>query len=204
MKLFFQWFVVYYVVMIDHDDSKLLEAFFQGEKSAFGSIIEKYHVQVYRLAYKFTRDKKDAEDVAQDTFLRAYENLMKHPKEDLNLKPWLMTICVNLCRNLAKKKKSFAFSELEFEDDDRTFEEGIKDKEPTPRKRALENEKVKAVESAVGRLDDKYQVVIRLRYIEDLAYNEIAEVLNIPINTVKIHLNRAKKQLKTYLAPYGQ
>lgn len=121
--------------MSNTDDKKLVDTFLSGDKEAFNLIIEKYHVQVFRLAYKFTSNRKDAEDVAQDTFLRAYENLIKYPKE-VKLKPWLMTICVNLCRNLAKKKKNFNFSQLESEDEDRSFVDSIRDKEAGPKKQS--------------------------------------------------------------------
>ena len=182
-----------------HDDKKVLDSFLGGDREAFGMIVEKYNVQVYRLAYKFTQNRKDAEDVAQDTFLRAYENLVKHPKEELNLKPWLMTICVNLCRNLAKKKKNFNFSAFDNEDDDRQFVDSVKEKGPGVMEKLKKKEEKEVVQLAVGRLPDKYQVVIHMRYKEDLNYTEIADVLGLPMNTVKVHLNRAKKQLKKYL-----
>jgi RNA polymerase sigma-70 factor, ECF subfamily len=188
--------------MSNRDEKQLMEDFLAGDKDAFNQIIENYHVRVYRLAYKFTHNRKDAEDVTQDTFLRAYENLIKYPKE-VNLKPWLMTICVNLCRNLAKKKKSFNFADLEkAEDDDRSFVDSVKDKEMGVEKKVRKKEEAKWVQKAVVKLKPKYQVVIRLRYIEDLSYQEIAETLGIPMNTVKVHLNRAKKQLKQHLS-YG-
>ncbi len=184
--------------MVNRDDKKIVKVFLDGDKETFNQIIEKYHTQVYRLAYKFTHNRKDAEDVTQDTFLRAYENLVKYPKE-VKLKPWLMTICVNLCRNLAKKKKSFNFSDMGREDDDRQFVDTVKCKEMGPRKKVLKKEMAAWVKKGVKKLKPKYQIVIHLRFIEDLSYNEIAETLGLPINTVKVHLNRAKKQLKTHL-----
>lgn len=180
-------------------DQKLVELFLEGSQPAFNEIIQRYHKNVYRLAYKFTSGSTDAQDVAQDTFLRAYENLLKYPKE-VNLKPWLLTICTNLCRNRAKKKKSYTFSQLENTDDDRTFQERIEGKSKDPHQIARRDETVLTVQEAIERLPDKYQVVIQLRYVEDLSYNEIAETLNLPINTVKVHLNRAKKYLEQSLS----
>jgi RNA polymerase sigma-70 factor (ECF subfamily) len=189
--------------MSDPSDQQLVNAFTAGDKEAFNAIIERYHVRVYRLAYKFTRTKDDAEDIAQDSFLRAYEYLRKHPNKEINLKPWLMTICVNLCRNLAKKKKSFNFSALEREDDDRSFQDSIQDRALTPKEKSIKRETALQVQAAVDNLPEKYQIVIQLRYVDDLSYQEIADTLSIPLNTVKIHLNRAKKHLKTYLDPHG-
>lgn len=190
--------------MKELSDEQILEKFNKGDRGAFDLIIERYHKQVYRLAYKFTRNQKDAEDVSQDTFMRAYENMIKHPKEELKIKAWLMTICVNLCRNLAKKKKSFSFSDFETEDDDRLFVDSVEDKKAIgPVEKAKKKEKTKLVQTAIAQLKPKYQVVLQLRYVEDLSYSEIAETLDIPINTVKIHLKRAKEQLTFYLDPYG-
>lgn len=180
-------------------DNRLVELFLEGDQAAFNEIIQRYHKNVYRLAYKFTNGSTDAQDVAQDTFLRAYENLLKYPKE-VNLKPWLLTICTNLCRNRAKKKKSYNFSQLENTEDDRTYEERIQSRGQNPHQIAEKDESALTVKEAVERLPEKYQVVIQLRYIEDLSYNEIAETLNLPINTVKVHLNRAKKYLEQSLA----
>ena len=187
--------------MLD-SDLILIDEFLSGDVSCFEAIVEKYHAPVYRLAYKFAHNADDAEDVAQETFIRAYESLMKkNSSEGMLLKPWLMTICVNLCRNLAKKKKNFNFSDLEREEEDDSLVERLQGREPSPRDQVLQQEVVGAVQEAVKHLPAKYQLVIDLRYIQDLSYEEIAEVLQVPLNTVKVHLNRAKKALKFYLSP---
>lgn len=182
-------------------DLILIDEFLSGDASSFAAIVEKYHRPVYRLAYKFTHNADDAEDVAQETFVRAYESLLKKNSREILLKPWLMTICVNLCRNLAKKKKAFNFSDLEREDEEDSLVERLQGSEPSPRDQFVQDEITDFVQSAVHRLPPKYQLVIELRYLQDLSYEEIAEVLHVPLNTVKVHLNRAKKALKFYLSP---
>jgi RNA polymerase sigma-70 factor (ECF subfamily) len=187
------------VVMRDSDSLLLQEFLLSGDSAAFASIVEKYHAPVYRLAYKFTHDSEDAQDVTQDTFVRAYEWLLKNTQREIILKPWLMTICVNLCRNLAKKKKTFNFSDLESEEEADSFVERVESRGLSPRDEALKEETGVIVQNAVQRLPKKYQVVVELRYTQDLSYEEIADILKIPLNTVKVHLNRAKKTLKSYL-----
>ncbi len=184
--------------MTDRSDKMLLADFFAGDQEAFDHIVKKYSANVYRLAWKFTRDQETAEDVAQDTFLRCYEYFLRNPKE-VTLKPWLMTICVNLCRNLHKKKKSFNFSSLKREDDEQDWGERIPDKEKSPSEELKQKNEAERVNVAIEQLPDKYQIVIQMRYTEDLSYKEIAEVLDLPINTVKVHLSRAKEKLKIYL-----
>lgn len=185
--------------MHDSDVILLQEFLLSGDSAAFASIVEKYHAAVYRLAYKFTHNSDDAQDVAQDTFVRAYEWLLKNTDREILLKPWLMTICVNLCRNLAKKKKSFNFSDLESEEEDDSFVERVESRGLSPSEEAAQKETGMMVQNAVERLPKKYQVVVHLRYTQDLSYEEIAAILKIPLNTVKVHLNRAKKVLKSYL-----
>lgn len=181
-------------------DIILVKEFLAGDAIAFDAIVEKYHGNVYRLAYKFTKRSEDAQDITQDTFLRAYQALLKRP-EKMNLKPWLMTICVNLCRNLAKKKKNYNFSDLESEEEGDNLVERLQDKGLDPKEMAVKKELCARVQMAVQKLPIKYQTVIELRYVEDLSYEEIAEVLQIPLNTVKVHLNRAKKSLESFLTP---
>ena len=187
--------------MRDPDSILLQEFLLSGDSAAYAAIVEKYHRPVYWLSYKFTHNSEDAQDVAQETFVRAYESLMKNSEREILLKPWLMTICVNLCRNLAKKKKNFNFSDLEREEEDDSFVDRVQGKELNPREKAAQVEVTEEVQTAVQKLPKKYQVVVELRYLQDLSYEEIAEVLRIPLNTVKVHLNRAKKTLKSYLAP---
>ncbi|MBU0981130.1 RNA polymerase sigma factor [Patescibacteria group bacterium] len=185
--------------MTEQSDNALLDAFQAGDNEAFNAIIERYSSPVFRLAYKFTRNPKDAEDVSQDTFLKAYENLIKHPKSELNLKPWLMTICVNLCRNLAKKKKSFNFSDMTTDEDEREFESMIEDSGPGTHERIQSKEEAGIVREAIEKLPEKYQIILQMRYTEDLSYQEISDILQLPMSTVKVHLNRAKSKLKVIL-----
>lgn len=174
------------------------------DKKSFEKIIEDYHVNVYRLAYKFTYNKDDAEDITQNTFMRAYEFLLKNKNDnEINFKPWLMTICVNLCRNLAKKKKSFNFSDLETEDDPDIVER-VRDKEKNPAEVVLEVEQKKHVNEAIELLPKKYQVVIQMRYKDELDYKEIADTLDLPLNTIKAHISRAKKMLENHLKGYAK
>lgn len=187
--------------MEERNDSALLQAFLGGDFDAYDDIVERFSTAVYRLAFKFTRNEDDAEDIAQETFLRAYENLLKAPK-DLPLKPWLMTICVNLCRNLAKKKKSFNFSDLEATDDEGEADMAAKvkdEKNLSPLEKAKQNESVTEVQEALKKIPEKYRIILELRYMEDLSYQEIAEILNLPLNTVKVQLNRAKTHIQTEL-----
>ncbi|MBT4385068.1 RNA polymerase sigma factor [Candidatus Peregrinibacteria bacterium] len=165
----------------------------------FDSAVNKYSGNLYRLAYKFTRNQKDAEDIVQETYLKAYENLLKYPKDEIKWKPWLMRICINLIRNRAKKKSSLSFSSLKKEDDDTDFSERIKDEKMSALDKLKVKEKQKRVNEAMQKIPEKYQLILELRYMQELSYNEISDALDLPVGTVKVHINRAKSKLKFYL-----
>lgn len=192
------WFKLVYSSDMNHpSDKQLLQDFLKGDLNAFEPIVKEYSTSVYRLAWKFTRDRANAEDITQETFIKTYESLRKNPKM-ISLKAWLMTVCVNQCRNLAKKKRTFSFSSLKkVEGED--WETWIPDSEKNPKERLETKTEVERVQIAIDQLPEKYQIVLQLRYTEDLSYKEIAAILSLPINTVKVHLKRAKEKLKILL-----
>jgi RNA polymerase sigma-70 factor, ECF subfamily len=173
-----------------------------GDSAAFDAIVDRYGAPLYGYARRLTGNTADGEDIAQETFVRLYEHL---PKLDLSqpLKPWLFRVCTNLCRNLAKKKKSLTFSQLESDDESEytSFLDSIDSDEIPLSEKFDQSERKKHVQAAVNDLPQKYQIVISLYYFQGLSYEEIATVLTLPINTVRTHIKRAKSLLSTALQP---
>ena len=189
--------------MKELNDNELMRLTVGGKQEAFAELVHRYMNPLYNLACKLTGSSSEAEDIVQHTFIRAYNHL---PKSNLELpfKPWIFQICVNLCKNFAKKKKLLVFSELEEispEEEVTRFEENIKDQSDTPKELLQKKELQQTVRSAIAKLPEKYQIVIELYFIEDMSYEEIAESLRIPINTIRTHLKRAKEKLTHILAP---
>lgn len=167
-------------------------------KERFASIVDRHHSSVYRLAYRFTGRQKDAEDLTQETFLKAYEHLLNHEEKakDMKWKAWLLTICTNLVRKQAKRRWDLPFSELEKTDE---MQIEVEDEQLRPDELAELEDEQSRVRVAIEALPQKYKVVLQLRYMEGLKYKEIAETLGIKINNVKVQITRAKAQLKSLL-----
>ncbi|MFN8484892.1 MAG: RNA polymerase sigma factor [Anaerolineae bacterium] len=181
--------------MADPDEA-LVQRYLRGDQRAFRSLVERHTPAVYNLAYRSTNSSDDAADITQETFRRVVEALPSS-RLDLPFKPWVLRIALNLCRDWAKRKQPVAFASLSLdrdtEDDD--IAEGLPDLAPLPADVLEAEETRQALERALQGLSDGYRTVITLRYAEDLSYQEIAATLNLPLNTVRTHLARAKKAL---------
>lgn len=182
------------------DDDALVKRSLRGDASAYAELVTRYTAPIYNLAFRLTNDRAEAENVTQEAFLRAYAALPRS-RTDLAWKPWLFQIAVNLCRDLARKKRPAAFSELETETDT-ALEEAIADQSPLPLDQVEERELREALTLAVSELPDLYRAVVILRYTQELSYEDMAAVLKLPVNTVRTHLFRAKSLLRKVLAEW--
>lgn len=182
--------------MADPDEA-LVQQYLRGDQKAFQSLVERHTPAVYNLAYRSTNSRDDAADITQETFRRVVEALPSS-RLDLPFKPWLLRIALNLCRDWAKRRQPVAFASLGADrdaGDDDDIADGLPDLAPLPADILEADETRQALERALQGLSDGYRTVITLRYAEDLSYQEIAATLNLPLNTVRTHLARAKKAL---------
>ena len=183
-------------------DEALLTQYKQGNQRAFRVLVQRYTTPIYNLALRLLRDPMEAENVTQDTFLRVVTSLDR-VRLDLPFKPYLFQIAVNLCRDQARKNRPLLFSDIDsnpsYSEDgsaSETTSESVADDSP-PAWERLEKEELQArLHDALDTLTPAYQTVICLRYIEEFSYEEIAQALNLPLNTVRTQLRRAKEQLK--------
>jgi RNA polymerase sigma-70 factor (ECF subfamily) len=183
-------------------DEALVAQHLRGDDQAFAALVARYTAPIFNLAFRLTDDRAEAENVTQETFLRAYSALPRS-RTDLAFKPWLFQIAVNLCRDLARKKRPAAFADLAQEDDS-SPEEAIEDETPLPFEQVEGRELEKALTRAVADLPEIYRAVVTLRYTEELSYEEIAAVLKLPVNTVRTHLFRAKAMLRKALRDWEE
>ncbi|MEW6103994.1 MAG: RNA polymerase sigma factor [bacterium] len=153
------------------------------DKENFARIVNRYKNRVYNIAYNYFYDYDEANDCAQEAFVKVYKSLSSY-KLGTNFKAWLFRITHNLCIDRIRKKKK----EIRLEDNP----EIIPYSEDDPDIKL-------SLEEAVGKLSPEYRAIIGLRYQEDLSYEEISKVMNIPIGTVKTWLFRAKGALKKNL-----
>ncbi|MCX7838010.1 MAG: RNA polymerase sigma factor [Anaerolineae bacterium] len=181
---------------MEPSDELLLSRYKQGDARAFRELMERYAPSIYNLACRFLRDPMEAENVTQETFLRVMLSLGRL-RLDLPFKPYLFRIAINLCRDVARKKRVLTFTDLDSSDD--SSDSNFAYDAPEVWERLTDAELAARVNTALADLPPPYQIVLLLRYGEDLSYEEIAQTLDLPLNTVRTHLRRAKQRLRARL-----
>jgi RNA polymerase sigma-70 factor, ECF subfamily len=180
-------------------EAQLIQESLAGDEAAFAAIVSRHLNGVYHFANRYVRDVADAEDIAQETFLRAWKNLKKFDTSK-NLKTWLFTIAKNASLDLLKKKRPLAFSKMtETESELESFLAPYIATGEVPEiivdQRFLKGD----MDLALAKLPPAYRAVLALRYNEHLKFREIAEVLREPIDTVKSKHRRGLALLKNVL-----
>jgi len=175
----------------------------QGDRGAFDEIVRRYSSRMVNLAYQMTGDSELAQDIAQETFYRAYRSAGTY-KRIAKFSTWLYTIAINLCRNELRRRK-YKFSSLE-EMAERGEESRVRidivDEKARPDKDVEQSELNKLIKKAIGQLPEKFRRPMILRDIQGLSYEETGEILNLPEGTVKSRINRARARVRQMLEPY--
>jgi len=177
---------------LEGSDADLIRKGKKGDRNAFARLVHRYQDRAFTLARRLTGDPAQAEDLAQEAFLRVYRSLDRFD-ESRPFLPWLTTILRNLVRNLARKTLPMPVE---------VGGEGLDPQDsraPAPPERAARAERKARVEAEVARLPAKFREVVALRYLEDRPVRQVASLLGIPEGTVKTHLYRAREILRRRL-----
>jgi RNA polymerase sigma-70 factor, ECF subfamily len=169
----------------------LTKRFQNSELTAFEELIRKYQDRIYNLCRYMLRDPQDAQDAAQDAFLKAYRGI-KDFRSEASLYTWLYRIAVNTCLDY-KRKTSVATLRSE------SLSEEEPSGEPSPERTYESKEVSEAIQSALQKLPKKLRPAIVLREIDGLSYEEIAEILHTSVGTVKSRISRAREELRGIL-----
>ncbi len=153
-------------------------------------LVEKYGDQVFRLAFRYTGDRSRAEDLAQETFLKAYRNLDRLDR-NREAGPWLFKIATNLCRNWLRDNRETPMENLEIVDSR---------VEDSPERIYCARESEQELVSALQDLPQIYREVLLLKHVNELSYAEICETLSLELSLVKNRLYRGRLMLKEKLA----
>lgn len=187
-------------------ESRDIEAARDGDLEAFDRLLGRYEDQVYSVAFRLVGDEDDARDVTQEVFLSAYRHIKKF-RGDAKFSTWLHRITVNTVKNLWARQKrqgrDRTYSLDATDDPDLTAPvDRLADSSPNPRRQAEGTEIWRIVEEQLQEIDPEYREVLVLRFVEGLAYEEIAEATGDPLGTVKSRIFRARRALKERLDPY--
>ena len=174
------------------DPLQLIAKFKEGDTAAFEQLVRLYQDRVYSLCRYLLGNAHEAEDAAQDSFIKAYRNL-RHFTPDASFYTWLYRITVNTC--LDYKKRPFFSSLFMRSSDDEEFQAWELPDELSPERLYESKQMGLALQRALQKISPKLKVVIVLKEVEGLTYEEIAEVLDISMGTVKSRISRAREEL---------
>ncbi len=178
------------------DDLQILKRFNNGDISAFEELVLKYQDRIYNLCRHMLGNIHDAEDAAQDTFIKAYHNLDNF-RPEASFYTWLYRIAVNTC--LDYKKRPFFESFFKEADEGEDYIDEPASDRPSPEKLYESKQIGLALHNGIRNLPLKLRTAIVLKEIEGLSYEEIADILEVSIGTVKSRISRAREELKQHL-----
>lgn len=178
---------------------KRIKQIIKGDQDAFGEIVELYKNSIYQLCYRMLGNRHEAEDMAQEAFIRAFINI-KSFNQDLKFSTWLFRIATNLCIDRMRKKKPDYYLDAEVSGSEGlTMYSQIPSNSPLPENEIQSLELHETVQKEILKLPEKYRTAIVLKYIEELSLNEISEILDLPLGTVKTRIHRGREALRQQL-----
>lgn len=186
-------------------DTGLIARFNAGDEIAFVEIMERYRSRIFTVTCGLLRNHADAEEITQDTFIRAHRGLARF-RGDSSLATWLHRIAVNLARNRywyffrRHRQDSMSLDCAIGENQAGTFSDLVADVAPTPAQEAATGEFASLLNSCMAQLDDRHRDILTLRNVLGQPYAEIAQRLNLNIGTVKSRIARARSSLRALLA----
>ena len=189
-------------VIEGRDEAKMIDAILAGDVRLFHDLVRPYERSVYVMALSMLKNEADAEDTAQEAFLKAFRNLGSF-RADSKFSTWLVSITLNEARSRLRRSRAVKIESLdEPEDEQRHISPAVLTDWREIPSEALERREVRQMlQDAVGTLPNIYREVFLLRDVEELSVNESAEALGISVASVKVRLHRARIMLQKKLAP---
>jgi RNA polymerase sigma factor, sigma-70 family len=174
----------------------------RGERGAYDDLIRRYERKVYNFAYRLCGNYDEANDVASETFVRVY-NALQNFRGESSFITWLFRIVTNVYLDEKKRQRARPYQSLEeiIELEETTVRRQIEDPSPTPDERVQMRERADMLQAAIDSLPDYQRMMIVMYHTENKSYEEISEILDLPIGTVKSRLNRARLSLREKLEP---
>jgi RNA polymerase sigma-70 factor (ECF subfamily) len=172
-----------------------------GERKAFDELVNHYHMRMFRTAVRILGNESEAEDAVQQAFMGAYQNLARF-RGDSAFATWMTRITMNEALGIVRKRRKNLVELNETLGHDLDAPGAVlASNETTPEEAVLRDERTRLVHESMRVVKPSYVLVMKMRVLEDLSVEEIAGRLKMPVNTVKVHLYRARQSMKTYLEP---
>ena len=184
-------------------DTEVVALAQQGKETAYRELLSRYERPVFSLIFRMVRDRETAEDLAQETFVKVLNNIDRY-SPDFKFSSWLFKIANNLTIDHLRRRRVDTIS-IEGAPDAVTAESAkatsitIASSDQSPLAELESRELGLAIERAIGKLRPEYRACIMLRHVEDRSYEEIAEIVKLPLGTVKTYIHRARHELRMAL-----
>lgn len=174
--------------MADFGESGLAGRVLKGDLDAYGALIQEHQASVFNVCYRITGNRQEAEDLTQEAFIRAFRKLSRYdPSRPFG--PWMRKLAANLCYNHLKKA---GLQRVPLEDE-KDQHQGNPSSNP---ENLLEmSQEHRVLYQALWKLPDNQRIALELRHFQGLSYQDMAETLNLPLNTVRSHLYRGRQKL---------
>jgi len=180
-------------------DEVLIKEFQNGNRNSYTQLVTRYRDKIISFLYRYMHDMDSAEDLAQETFFKVYLKKDSY-KETYKFSTWLFTIAANLAKTELRKLKRRKTSSISDINEDGTSENIFIDEDNTEKS---SNNESKIIQKALSELEHDYKVIIIFREIQELSYDVISKILQLPLGTVKSRINRGKLKLREILINYG-
>ena len=184
--------------MTTNDDQILIKAIKNGDTKAYAQLVNRYKDLVYTLAIRMLKHREEAEEVAQDTFIKVFKSLDKF-KGDSKFSTWIYRVTYNTCLDRIKKNKKY-INDVAI--DDFTFNK--LDVIDNALENMIKKEKQELIKKCITKLPEDSSAILTLFYFEELSLDEISKIINMETNTVKVKLFRARKKLAVILEKHLQ
>ncbi len=179
-------------------DSQLVTFYRDGNTKAFDGLISRYGKMLFRFTFNIFGNPEDAHDCVQESFIKAWKHIKKFDTSK-SFKTWIFTITKRTALDVLRKKKSVSFSSMNDTEDDSTFAENIPDEELLPNEVFERAEGIKVMSTILKSLTLENQTILLLHHAEDMTFEEIAEILEKPMNTIKSQYRRSLIKLREEL-----
>ncbi len=182
-------------------DSELVRRVQAGDKAAFDLLVRKYQHKIVKLISRYIHDPSEAQDVAQETFLKAYRALPRF-RGDSAFYTWLYRIAINTAKNhLVAQDRRPRESGIDVSEAENYESGGLLRHGDTPERELLKDEIEKTIHEAIDQLPDELKTAITLREMEGMSYEEIAQTMNCPVGTVRSRIFRAREAIDKKIRP---
>src|SRR5688572_5732421 len=181
---------------MESSDRDLMARLAAGDTEALAPLMERHHVRIYRIALSYLRDRDEAQDAVQETFVKAYQGAARYDGS-AEVLPWLAKIAVNHSIDCYRRGRRRLRSETPLDDEEHG--QRIPAPAPSPERTAMDHEAGERISAALGVLPERQRAVVVLRLYQDMNLEDIARALDMSLGTVKSSLHRALRRMRVTL-----